>query len=96
MNAEDEDAIIAAMVRERRDLRRSIICIKETLRKAGDGFRQAAEAVRSAEDGVGARQRIYFPDNVRYPDIEQFRDLLNRLQTATARIKEIDERLDAC
>ena len=95
MNADDEDALIAAMVRERRDLRRSIICIKETLRRAHLGFQQAAIAAGSSENPP-PDQRIYFPDDATYPDIEQFRDLLKRLQAATARIKEIDQRLDAC
>lgn len=85
MTDDEQNTIIAEMVREGRDLRVRIGCIEEKLRRAGDGFRAAAEAVRSSKDGGS----IYFPDTAFYPDIAEFRRLLRSLKESNTRLKEI-------
>ena len=93
--ADDQDRIIADMVRERRELRRSIACMEHRLYKAGEGFRAASEAVRSSRDLMAGR-RVYFPENATYPDIETFRALLHDLESAKSRAHDIATRLDLC
>ena len=95
MTEEETNRIIADMVRERRELRLALVCMEEKLRKAGQGFRSAAEAVRSS-DSVTLSHRIYFPENETYPDIEVFRALIRDYASAKTRIQEISKRLDTC
>ena len=95
MTNEETDHIIADMVRERRELRRAIVCMEERLRKAANGFRDAAEAVRSSADMMAGRS-VYFPETATYPDIDAFRKLLQEFESAKARVHEIGKRLDMC
>ena len=95
MTHEEEDRIIAEMVRERRALRRSIVCMEEKLRKAGEGFRTAAEAVRSSQ-GMTAGHKVYFPEQATYPEIGAFRSLIQSLESAKSRVHEIETRLNVC
>ena len=95
MTEEETDRIIVGMVRERRELRLALVCMEEKLRKAGQGFRAAAEAVRSS-DSVMAGQRIYFPENESYPDVDAFRALIRDFASAKTRMQEISKRLDMC
>ena len=94
-STDEQDRIIAEMVRGRRELRRSIACMEEQIYKAGEGFRAAAEAVRSSKN-LTAGHRAYFPESATYPDIETFRALLRNLESAKSRAHDIATRLDMC
>lgn len=95
MTDKEADLMLADMVRERRALRLSIVCMEQKLDRAGEGFRAAAEATRSSKD-LQAGRRVYFPKNAAYPDIEAFRALLNELESAKSRFHELTQRLDTC
>jgi len=95
MTNDEEDRIIAEMVRERRELKRSLVCLEEKLRRAENGFYEATKAVRSFQSKASNNQ-IHPPEHVTYPDIEEFRGLLKNIESARARIQEIDTALNAC
>ena len=92
MTQGEEDQIIAGMVRERRELRRSLICIQEQIRQSHNGFMAACEAVRSME----SRRSLYFPENAAYPPIADFRELPDRYSMTKARIAQLTIQIDAC
>lgn len=95
MTQDEQDKAIADMVRERREVRRTIACLEQQISRAGDGFRQATEATRSAKRR-NPGQRIHFPKEAAYPDIEAFRGILRGLEEATLRLSEIEKALDSC
>ena len=95
MTQAEQDAIIANMVRERRELRVRVTCLKEKLEKAGHALNMATGIAERAAHGQHNAQTQAF-EGVEYPSGADLRELVSELQDAKARITVIDERLESC
>ncbi len=95
MTREEQDRVIADMVRERRELLGTIVCLRQQISRAGDGFAAAAEAVRSSKN-LQPSHRVFFLETAHYPDEATFRETLSSLESSTARLKEVETALDDC
>ena len=92
MSTDEQDRIIAAMVKERAELRRTIACIKQKLDWATTELVRAQQAIRFAHDGsiVGEESGLS------YMSADELMRTLEQLRDATTRQKEINARLDLC
>ena len=88
------DQIIADMVREQRELRRTIACLEHRLAKAGEGFKAALDAVRSYKPSDEQQLDIHFPPHLAFPESDEFRVLLRDLKDARFKLQEVNRRLD--
>jgi hypothetical protein len=95
MTQAEQDAIIANMVRERRELRVRVTCLKEKLEKTGHALNMAKGIAEWAAQGQHNAQTQAF-EGVEYPSGADLRELVSELQDAKARITVIDERLESC
>ena len=94
MTDAEKDAAIVAMVRERRELRLTVTCMRERLEKA-DKDLQIANGIanRGASGQENAQTEIF--EKIEYPSASELRSMVSDLKAARERIRVIDERLDA-
>ena len=92
MTTDEQNRIIAAMVNERRELRRTIACIKQKLDWATKELVRAQEAIRHARDGSISGKE----SGISYPSADELLDTLEQLRDSTTRLNDINARLDIC
>ena len=89
-----KDAVIAAMVRERRDLRLTVACTRERLEKAAKDLQIANGIAKGGASGQDSAQTEIF-EKTEYPSASELRSMVSDLKATRERIRVIDERLDA-
>lgn len=94
MTNEEQDAELAAMVRERRDLRLNIACLRNRLETAEKVLQTATGIARCGASGEENAQTREF-ETAEYPSAAELRGMVSELAEARRRVKAIDERLDA-
>ena len=94
MTEHEMDQIIADMVREQSELRRTIACLEQRLAKAKKSFRAAYEAAQSY-DPSPERLHVPFADDVTFPGSSEFRMLLRDLKSARFKLQEVSSRLES-
>ena len=93
MDAAEQDAIIAGMVRERRQLRTMIACLEQKLVSSETAMRNAALGVDMARAGnwsgfdSGEATFLAAPELV---------ETVESLRTARQRLSDIEDRLNDC
>lgn len=90
MTKEEQDALIADMVRERRELNRTIGCLESMLDRAYRSLGAARLAVGNAT-GENPRQP---PEDLDYPPPEKLCEWLGDLRDARDRLAAVNARLD--
>ena len=90
MTKEEQDAVIADMVRERRELKRMIGCLESVLNRAYRSLGAARLAVGNAT-GENPRQP---PEELDYPPPEKLREWLGDLREARERLVAMNAALD--
>ena len=92
MSTDEQDRIIAAMVNERRELRRTIVCLKQKLDWATNELTRAHRHIQHAHRGeIPGRE-----SGLSYPSADELMDTIEQLRDATTRLAELNARLDAC
>ncbi len=94
MTEEEQDAVLAGMVRERRALRLTIACLRERLEAAEKMLQTASGIARCGASGEENAQTREF-ETAEYPSAADLRSMVSELAAARRRVKSIDERLDA-
>ncbi len=93
MDAAEQDAIIAGMVRERRQLRTMIACLEQKLATSETEMRDAALGVEMARAGNWSWFDSGRPSFLAAPDLAE---TMESLRTARTRLSDIEDRLNAC
>ena len=94
MTDAEKDAVIVAMVRERRELRLTVTCMRERLEKADKDLQIANGIAHYGASGLENGQTEIF-EKIEYPSASELRYMVAGLKAARERIRVIDERLDA-
>ncbi len=94
MTEEEQDAVLAGMVRERRALRLTIACLREWLETAERMLQTASGIAGYGASGQENAQTQEF-ETAEYPSAAELRGMVSELAEARRRVKSIDERLDA-
>ncbi len=94
MTEAEKDAVLAAMVRERRELRLTATCLCEKLEKAAAALQMASGIADRGASGLDNAQTAAF-ETVEYPSAPGLRSMVADLEAARERIRIIDERLDS-
>ena len=92
MSTDEQDRIVAAMVNERRELRKTIACLKQKLTWVNRDLNEAVKFARLALEGTVTGRE----SGITYLSADELVDTLESLRNAKARLAEITERLDAC
>jgi hypothetical protein len=95
MTQEEKDAIIAGMVRERRSLRSTEICLREKLSNAGEMLSLAgrtAERAASSPRDIGMENT----ESMQYPTADELLAMVADITAARKRINEIEQLLNEC
>ena len=92
MTSDEQDRIIASAVKERRELRRTIACIKHKLDWATTELVRAQEAIRHAHDGNISGHE----SGISYPSADELLNTLEELRRSKTRLDEINRLLDHC
>ena len=95
MTQDEQDSVIVDMVRERRALRRKVVCLTEKLEKAAEAFQMAHGIADWAARRLENAQTPAF-ESVEYPTASEVRAAIAELETARQRIATIDSRLNDC
>lgn len=100
MAQDEQKTALGEMVIERRELRLTIICLEEQLRKAEKALNEGATyAARSTQRITSLRlndeQKQAF-ENADHPTASELRSMVAELEAARERVKEIDELLALC
>ena len=91
----EQDAVIAAMVRERRALRTKSVCLRERLEQADKVFQMASGIANRGASGLENGQTAQFA-TAEYPTASDLRSMVADLADVRERIRVIDERLNEC
>ena len=94
MTDAEKDAVIVAMVRERRELRLTVTCMRERLENADKALQMANGIAHYGASGQENGQTEIF-EKIEYPSASELRYMVADLKAARERIRVIDERLDA-
>ena len=89
MTDEEQNLLLAGLVRERRELRLKIRCLEEKLRNSQAAFRTAVRLTESADQGQRSREPLspYLPH-------EELMEVLDTLDAVRKRRAQIEEILD--
>ena len=92
MTGDEQDRIAGAMLRESKALKKTIACLQQKLEWVNRDLNEAANAVRHALQGnVVGRE-----SGITYVSADDLVETLESLRDAQARLKELNQRLDAC
>lgn len=93
MSKDEQHRILGQLVDERRDLRRTLTCLKNQIQWADGGMSRAKKAIHEAlEQGVVVGEE----SGIAYPNAEELMSLLEQYREAKNRLDEIEADLDAC
>ena len=92
MSTDEQDRILAGMVKERRELRKTIACLKQKLEWVNRDLNEAANTVRHALQGSVAGRE----SGITYLSADELVDTLEHLRSAKTHFDDINQRLDAC
>ena len=92
MTGTEQDRLVGDMVKERNALRRERTLLDEQIHKTQKGMQSASEAANLASQGDFRALEQGFD----YQDAASFAQSITRLREITARLKELEHRLDRC
>ena len=92
MSTDEQDRIVAAMVAERRQLKKTIACLKQKLDWTNRDLNEAANTVRHALQGSVAGRE----SGITYLSADELVETLENLRDAKTRLDTIIAHLDAC
>ncbi len=95
MTQDEQDSVLAGMVRERRELRLKVVCLTEKLEKAAEAFQVAHGIADWGARGLENAQTPAF-ESVEFPTASEVRAAVAELEAARQRIATIDSRLNDC
>ena len=81
MTKDQQDAVIAEMVRDRRDLRTNVICMQEILEKAAEALEIGIGIAERAARGLENAQTGRFAD-MKYPTASELREIVANLDAS--------------